>query len=146
METKFCNKCKTDKDIEDFSWRNKSKGIKLSWCKECMRNACNKIYRESDTRKNRIQQLNKESVNKNIKFINRYKELCGCAECKREDMKKHYLLDFHHRDPNEKEFDVATAHRSSLKTIKNEIRKCIVLCCRCHRTLHHKLKQNADIA
>ena len=70
METKFCNKCKTDKDIEDFSWRNKSKGIKLSWCKECMRNACNKIYRESDTRKNRIQQLNKESVNKNIKFIN----------------------------------------------------------------------------
>lgn len=46
-------------------------------------------------------------------------------------------LDFHHRDPNEKEFSIANGMmRKSFEKIKQEIAKCSVLCSNCHRKLH----------
>ena len=35
METKICTKCGLEKPLDDFSWRNKSKGTKRSECKVC---------------------------------------------------------------------------------------------------------------
>ncbi|KKK46715.1 hypothetical protein LCGC14_3162470 [marine sediment metagenome] len=32
----ICTKCRKDKDIEEFNWKNKSMGYKCSWCKSCM--------------------------------------------------------------------------------------------------------------
>lgn len=47
-------------------------------------------------------------------------------------------LDFHHIDSNKKDFGVSTKIESLEKCI-SEIKKCVVLCCRCHRELHDKL-------
>ncbi len=51
-----------------------------------------------------------------------------------------YVMDFDHRDPSTKEFDVATAHRHglSLERILAEIAKCDVICSNCHRIRTHK--------
>ena len=57
-------------------------------------------------------------------------------------------LDFHHRDPSEKELDICQMVQSgwSKRTILKEIEKCDVLCANCHRKLHFDLKVSAGIA
>ena len=55
-------------------------------------------------------------------------------------------LDFHHRDPATKEFGITKRlGKSSWYRISIELLKCDLLCCNCHRTLHHNTKnQNAS--
>jgi len=44
-------------------------------------------------------------------------------------------LEFHHRDPEEKEFTIGRNHRS-YKNMKKEADKCDLLCSNCHREFH----------
>lgn len=72
------------------------------------------------------------------RFLNRYKSLCGCKIC---NEKHPATLDFHHRDPSVKESTIcqlAFGRKFSIARLKNEIRKCIVLCSNCHRKLHYE--------
>lgn len=55
--------------------------------------------------------------------------VCGYDKCVQ-------ALDFHHLDPNQKELNIGSGLRGSLEHIRDEIKKCVVLCCRCHRELH----------
>lgn len=58
--------------------------------------------------------------------------ICGenCVSC----------LEFHHRNPNEKEYTIgdmmSTGH--SIESVKREIEKCDILCANCHRKVHCK--------
>lgn len=54
-------------------------------------------------------------------------------------------LDFHHREPKEKEFSIAELLTRKWETIKRELDKCDLLCANCHRELHDKLKAVASI-
>jgi hypothetical protein len=69
---------------------------------------------------------------KRMKFINRYKLMCGCTMCGY-DLDP-VALDFHHVDPETKELRQLQNH--PIHRIKDEIRKCIVLCANCHRIVH----------
>lgn len=55
-----------------------------------------------------------------------------CGECAPE------CLHFHHDDPDDKDFDVATAmsHGTAKEKILAEIAKCRVLCANCHLKHH----------
>mgnify|MGYP007082003220 FL=1 len=48
-------------------------------------------------------------------------------------------LDFHHKNPNEKDFNIArlTANRPSVERLQKEIEKCCVWCSNCHRKHHY---------
>lgn len=48
-------------------------------------------------------------------------------------------LDFHHRDPNEKEFqiDLRRLGNGNLDKLKQELDKCDLLCANCHREIHN---------
>jgi hypothetical protein len=50
----------------------------------------------------------------------------------------HEAFDLHHLDPKEKEFSLGAIRGSprSWEKIVNELRKCVLLCCRCHREVH----------
>lgn len=52
------------------------------------------------------------------------------------------IFDFHHRNPEEKSFNLGqnTIGNKSFENIKNEAKKCDVLCSNCHR-LHHYLEE-----
>lgn len=50
METKKCTCCGEEKNIENFSFKNKSKGIRHSRCKECTRKKDNEYYRNNKAR------------------------------------------------------------------------------------------------
>ncbi len=58
-------------------------------------------------------------------------ENCGYNKCLRS-------LDFHHLDPNEKDFNISRSIKSWEKT-KIELDKCILLCRNCHGEIHDKL-------
>lgn len=46
-------------------------------------------------------------------------------------------LDFHHLDPNEKDFGIGSkGYTRGWESIKKELDKCILVCSNCHRELH----------
>lgn len=63
--------------------------------------------------------------------LNEFKLLMGCQEC---GYDKHpRALEFHHRDPSTKSFDIASgATTHGLLSVLNEVDKCDVLCANCH--------------
>jgi hypothetical protein len=48
-------------------------------------------------------------------------------------------LDFHHLDPNKKDFSISQNMNMSWDKIKKEIDKCILVCSNCHREIHEEL-------
>ena len=55
---------------------------------------------------------------------------CGYNRCKE-------ALDFHHEDPNEKEFGISMKGITrSWAKIRAEVDKCILICANCHREEH----------
>ena len=65
---------------------------------------------------------------------------CGYTACGQ-------AFDVHHIDPNEKEFGISNIYKSprAWKKIVAELKKCILLCCRCHRELHCDLWSLDDL-
>lgn len=58
------------------------------------------------------------------------------------------VLEFHHRDPSQKDFNVSLkGHSRSWERVKREIEKCDLLCANCHREKHveQKSMQNQKI-
>lgn len=51
-------------------------------------------------------------------------------------------FDFHHLDPAKKDFTIGTNTSISWKKVKNEIEKCVLVCCRCHREIHDGLHKD----
>ena len=48
-------------------------------------------------------------------------------------------LEFHHENPNEKEFKLGSGNTISWKEYKQEALKCILVCSNCHKEIHSKL-------
>ena len=64
-----------------------------------------------------------------------------CLHC---GMKDPVCLDFHHRDPETKDYPVSQMLTYGWKRIMEEVDKCIVLCANCHRKEHARLKREAS--
>lgn len=62
-------------------------------------------------------------------------EICGYDKCEA-------ALDFHHLNPEEKELQLSSGKTHSLKKMKLEADKCILVCANCHREIHDKINQN----
>jgi len=55
---------------------------------------------------------------------------------------KKKLLDFHHIDPTQKDFQLSQGERYGWEKVQSEIEKCIVLCSNCHRDFHYLEKKD----
>lgn len=142
MEKKVCTKCKRELSIEEFRWKNKLKGKKHSQCKECQRQQEKERYQVDIARKEKLLDIAQKQKSRNAIFIEQNKQ-CGCAKC---GEKRHYVLDFHHIDPSQKNNTINNLRTCSLETLQKEIEKCIVLCSNCHREFHHfEFEQNITL-
>lgn len=131
---KICSKCKVEKPTDEFRWRNKSKGILHSQCKECEKVRDKIHYQESKLRREAISHTALSQKNRNIIIVEKAKE-CGCKKC---GEKRNYVLDFHHVNPQEKSATINHLIKSgSEQTLLAEIDKCDVLCSNCHREFHY---------
>lgn len=55
---------------------------------------------------------------------------CGYNKC-------NAALEFHHLDPNEKDFNISELKKTNFnEKIKSELDKCALLCSNCHREVH----------
>lgn len=135
LKTKICSKCKQDRPLSDFNKDKCKKDKYSSTCKKCN----NKRARE--WRKNNLERDNKNARKWNQKFKQKcidYKggkcQVCGYNRCLA-------ALDFHHINPNEKEFDIADRRISrspkKWKLIEKELNKCICVCRNCHQEIHY---------
>lgn len=62
--------------------------------------------------------------------------LCGYNKCQQ-------ALEFHHLDPNEKDFSLSDRNiKLDWEEIKKELEKCILICSNCHREIHAGLRTN----
>lgn len=132
-ELKQCTKCGRELPLENFRWKNKSLGKKHSQCKECQKKQEKQRYQTDVTRKEQILARTKTLKERNAEYII-LKKSNGCVKC---GEKRHYVLDFHHIDPNEKSNNINNLRTCSQETLDAEIAKCVVLCSNCHREFHH---------
>lgn len=110
---KQCTRCKEWKPHEVFGTKGK---YKQGYCPPCLYQ-----YQAS-----RWQGRKKKAV-----------ELMGGA-CSRCGYCRNYsALEFHHMDPNEKDFDFNVGRRRSWDKMVEELKKCVLLCSNCHREEHH---------
>lgn len=76
------------------------------------------------------------------RFLEEYKNKHPCVDCLEADP---VVLEFDHRDPKTKKFDIGTARSRgiSLASVQKEVEKCDVRCANCHRRKHARLRQVA---
>lgn len=78
---------------------------------------------------------------RNKQYVNSYKAERGCCNCGERDP---VVLEFHHRDPKEKKFEVCQHGERGLSAIQTEIAKCDLLCANCHRREHHRKRHGPE--
>jgi hypothetical protein len=133
METKICCKCNNEKPIEEFSWKNKNLNLRRARCKTCMREQDNGKYAIDEIRRKKIRETANTKVKWNREYIQRIKKIFNCRKC---GEKRWYVLDFHHLGSKDIEISNLLHSSYSIQRIKDEIRKCIILCANCHREEH----------
>jgi 5-methylcytosine-specific restriction endonuclease McrA len=99
-----------------------------------------------DKRKKHWKKSNQNKLDKIKQIVKKFKdELGGKCEICGED--RYHVLEFHHENPNEKEDNVPTLLRyygygeKSINKVKEEVKKCKLLCANCHKDVHYNLQQ-----
>ena len=131
MESKRCVSCGDFKDILDFNWRYKNRGIRQKACRECQKSERRKWYEN-----NRKQQILNVKRNRQINqirsksFIREYLETHPCSACGETDPQ---VLEFDHVGSKNNTISRLLSDGYSVAAIKKEIAQCQVLCANCHR-------------
>ena len=89
-----------------------------------------------ETERARLKVSNKRRDAELREWFQKLKSTLKCEECG----EKHIAcLDFHHKDPQQKDLAVSMCINNgwSRDKILKEIEKCIVICSNCHRKLHY---------
>jgi len=129
---KQCAKCHKFKSLSEFSFKNKQRGLLVSYCKDC-----NRVYQrnhygrnKSDYRIKRKEwraKFRREIRDKIIAYFKSH----PCVDCGEKD---YSVLEFDHVGGNKKS-NIASliCNDASWDTIKEEIKKCKVRCANCHK-------------
>ena len=76
----------------------------------------------------------KRQTQKKLKWFHEFRSTLSCIEC---GENREPCIEFHHRNPDEKEYDISRMiRRYSKERIMVEIEKCDVLCRNCHAMRH----------
>lgn len=116
MQTKVCKVCDKEMELDHFRLVGK---YYRNTCKAC---EC--------ARDKQLQQQLRD-------YVTSFKDKCAkCGDT------RNYLLDFHHKESEEKELCISAFcstrkwSENSKKVVDDEVSKCIVLCANCHREFH----------
>jgi 5-methylcytosine-specific restriction endonuclease McrA len=111
---RYCPACETSKVVTDFYTRRQGTGLS-GWCKACSNQSA--LERQRETKR------------KGIEYLGGSCEICGYD--------RYYgALEFHHKDPTQKDPSWSTSKSRSFESLKVELDKCALLCANCHRETH----------
>lgn len=127
MQSKYrkCEMCEETKELEQFANAGTNKGNKY------YRHKCIPCYSKFKMTRKWAQRQ---------RFLE-YKKTMHCISCGNSD---HRVLEFHHRDPSQKEREVSLMMDHSWANVEAEIAKCDCLCANCHRILHYEERNNRN--
>jgi hypothetical protein len=113
--TRICPKCDRECNINEF-YNRRGKENASVYCRVCT----------NIQSKQRQQNLKKEMIN--------YKggecQVCGYSRYQG-------ALEFHHTNPNLKDFNISNLKHYKLdEVVKEELDKCVLVCSNCHREIH----------
>lgn len=95
--------------------------------------SCNRKVKESGRNKEcsncKNTKLRKKTKRLCIEYLGNSCKVCGYNKCLD-------AMDFHHRNPDEKIFDISDKLYNKFENLKEELDKCDLLCCRCHSEIH----------
>lgn len=133
-------------------WQTNWKGYQCRVCRECAKIRMRRKRENPDFRANEADKMrrwraeNPERNALNWKTNRRNKKewldsfKIGCSRCGETHIA---CLEFHHRNPNEKDFLLSVGvAKYSVKRLEAEVAKCEVICSNCHRKHHWQEKQD----
>ncbi len=119
MHKKLCQRCNQYLGLENFYKQRKNKDLTVNYCIICT----NQQARERQ-RKIKMQC---------IAYKGGKCSLCKYNKCLS-------ALEFHHLDPNQKDFNISKIKKTRMdEEVIQELDKCVLLCSNCHREAHEKL-------
>lgn len=129
---KYCYKCQTEKPLLEFSINKTRKDGLSSQCRSCHKvmrrkhyeNNKHKIYKQVRNRKKELHE-----------WVDSLKKDKPCKDCGRTDLP--FLMDFDHLNNKKVAISAAWMRGLSKEKILEEINKCELVCCRCHRIRTH---------
>lgn len=73
-------------------------------------------------------------------WLAEHKASLGCKTC---GITNHRVLDFHHRLDSTKDFAISEYfyHQFNERRLRDEVKKCDILCANCHRIHHFEMRQ-----
>lgn len=136
METKRCPRCGRNKSLSSF---NKNRGRKdglQRYCRKCD-NAHRREWYSRVGYGGYLSPRIRQSKRERRAWLDEIKSKLSCEKCGEDHPA---TLDFHHRDPKQKDRRISQmiASGSSRERMLKEIEKCSVLCANCHRKLHYE--------
>ena len=126
---KICKTCKEEKELSEFQKKSRNKDGYAEWCKPCKRAYDNAHYKANPERKDYIRKNRFEASRRNAKYRYDYLSSNPCIDCGESDP---IVLQFDHKDGEEKTANLANLQHQTIKKIQEEIDKCEVRCANCH--------------
>lgn len=143
---KFCYDCKKYLPLSEFFKNKTTSDGYQSICKNCS-NVRRQEYQKNHPekmrecakahwKKYRVQKLTRDRIRMDARqaFLDTLKT--PCAKCGEERV---WVIQFHHVNPEEKEFTIADGSKShkSRWDVVQEVKKCVCLCANCHKEFHY---------
>lgn len=133
---KQCKNCNQTKDLSLFSKDNKAKDGLCFYCKDCASVKSREAYHRKKQDKEWYAAYRKGYADLYRERKQKAVSLLGgkCQDCS--GVFPLVAYDFHHINPDEKEFNPSKAFSKSEETMLKELSKCVLLCSNCHRIRH----------
>lgn len=130
---RVCTKCGVNKPIEEFGWKDRTRGYRHWVCKECTaQRSSDWYYSNRDRQKENVKRNNQNYREQARLFVLNFLLKHPCTNCGESDPR---VLEFHHEGDKENEVSRLMGRGASLEVLKSEMDKCKVLCANCHRKL-----------
>ena len=135
MQTKICEKCCKAHPLDQFT---SARGKQCLECRKAKKRQLKRAWekRSPDHKQKRRAKLKATMPLRAFEYMG---GKCANPDCPLPDRDWPLsIYEYHHRDPETKEFGIATAihGRRGWTALQKELDKCVMLCCVCHRTLH----------
>lgn len=142
---RHCNKCNTDKPIDQFAIKNKATGKHNTVCKPCIVSSNRQHYLRNKIKYSQASvKWNKKQYHLLRKILRNIKTFLGCLVCKEQEP---IALDFHHLFDHTKEYNLSNDINKyrTLNLMVEELEKCVVICSNCHRKYHGNIQNIVEI-
>lgn len=140
--SKVCCRCKVRQPLSEFYWIT-AKNKHTFACKICMRERSKEIYdTDFEQRRKTLELARKRSQaakSRNRLYIKEYLQTHPCVDCGLADW---VVLEFDHVRGKKIRNVTLMTERYSLQALIDEIAKCDVRCCNCHRRVTFERSDN----